>query len=209
MISALHRPTHLDFLAGILKPAWEKCGSRLLAIALVLVCFAVPNCFPASPPSANEVQAAFLFNFSKFVEWPDYAFESSKEKLIICILGEDPFGFLLDRTVEGKRAGTRFPTVRRLDPGSSVDHCHILFISTSEQSHLESVLQPIHLHPILTVSDIPRFASSGGMIGFFFEDNRVRFEINQEATQTAGLIVSSRLLQVGRPVSSSNRGGRP
>lgn len=192
-----------------MKTARNRYVAVLLSFVLVLVCFAIPNSFPASPPSAMEVQAAFLFNFSKFVEWPEYAFESSKEKLIICVLGDDPFGLLLDRTVEGKRAGARFPTVRRLDPGSSVDHCHILFISTSEQSHLARVLQPIHLRPILTVSDIPQFASNGGMIGFFFEENRVRFEINQEATQTAGLIISSRLLQVGRPVSSSNRSGRP
>src|SRR5579862_1041164 len=64
-------------------------------------CFFIFACWifliPAAALSLNEETAeyplklAFLYNFTKFVEWPADAFRSPDAPLAICIVGHDPF----------------------------------------------------------------------------------------------------------------------
>jgi len=61
--------------------------------------------------------------------------------------------------------------------------CNILFVSSSEKEHIESVIDAMKGLPILTIGDAPGFAKRGGIINFMLEDNKVRFEVNVEAGQ--------------------------
>ena len=148
------------------------------------------------PPGEYEVKAAFLYNFAKFVEWPQGAFADADSPLIIGVLGDDPFGEVLDRTVAGKLVQGRPLRVQRWKRLVEMRNCHILFISTSEQGSMLSILDKIRPTPVLTVSDSGDFDERGGIVGFIMVDNKVRFEINNRRAQDAGLKISSRLLML-------------
>lgn len=146
-----------------------------------------------------EVKAAFLYNFTKFVEWPPDVL-ARNSSLNVCVLGEDPFGTVLNRTVEGKRVHERPIRVARVVDVADVPRCQVLFISTSERRELTRLLPAISGLSILTVGEMASFAQEGGMIGFTAEDHRVRFEINNEAAARAGLQISSQLLKLATRV---------
>lgn len=152
----------------------------------------------------SQVKAAFLYNFGKFVRWPNPPVENS---FTICILGQDPFGTALNAIVAGEAIDGKPIGVRRIanvDEGAS---CRILYIGSSEQSRLSAILAALNKHPVLTVSDIPKFAERGGMIQFVLEENRERFEINMVPAGNAGLTMSSELLKVAVRVRRDQKGG--
>jgi hypothetical protein len=165
----------------------------------VAVLLLVAGLARAAPAPEYQVKAAFLFNFAKFVDWPAGAL-ARQSSMNVCVLGEDPFGPILNRTVEGKTVHDRPIRVARVADLSDVAQCHVLFISASEQRELPRLLPAIARLGILTVSDSARFVQDGGMIGFTRDDNRVRFEINNDAAERAGLRISSQLLKLATRV---------
>lgn len=151
-----------------------------------------------------QLKAVFLFNFAQFVEWPRPATPDSAP-LVIGILGDDPFGRVLDATVRGEHLGTRPFAVRRFARVEDIGACDILFISQSEGNRVENILTGLGNRPILTVSDISGFANRGGMINFVTDKHRIRLKINVEAARAARLTISSKLLRLAEIVSTQGR----
>jgi hypothetical protein len=153
----------------------------------------------ATPPTEYEIKAAFLYNFAKFVQWPEECFTDSGSPIVIGVLGADPFGGVLDATVEGRTAAGRRLAVRRLrNIGES--QCHILFISASERVRAPHILSALRDTPCLTVSESLDPRARGVMINFVLVENRVRFEINLRAAEQARLILNSQLLRLSRNI---------
>jgi hypothetical protein len=150
---------------------------------------------PVRPPSEYAVKAAYLHNFIRFVRWPrpDTAVQ-------LCIAGDDPFGPVLDATVAADPPGGRAVMVRRLAPADNASTCHVLFISASEEPRLASILAPLRMADVLTVSDMPGFVQRGGMMEFVNDRGRIRFEVQLTVTEASGLMLSSDLLRVARNV---------
>jgi hypothetical protein len=156
---------------------------------------------PAEELTENQLKAAFLFNFAKFVEWPDGAFQGAESPLIIGIAGNDAFAAVVKETVQGKTVSGRPLVVRTVQSGADVKGCHLLFLSgTAPRLESESLTQARQL-TILTVGNSQQFAEAGGMIGFFMQDSHVRFAINPGAAQHANLRVSSKLLSLAKLVN--------
>jgi len=180
-----------------------------LAATLCLVLAAGPA--PAQkPPNGSleyAVKAAFLYNFAKFVEWPDSP-AAPPSTLTLCVLGTDPFGEALETAVLDKTVRSRTLSVRRLQGLEDLGPCPILFIASSEVGRLPQILERLRGAPVLTVGESDGFARAGGMIGFFLEENRVRFEVNLGAAEAAGLRISSRLLGVAKVVAARDPGER-
>ncbi len=149
-----------------------------------------------SGPSRYEVTAAYLFNFSKFVEWPQGTFAEATDPIAICVLGESPLEPLLDEAVKGKRVSGREIVVRKTASLSKTSGCHILFLAPSEPERLDDALARLADRPVLTVSDADSVADRGAVIGLTLENRRVRFEVNMAAAGRAGLKLSSQLLKV-------------
>ncbi len=160
----------------------------LNAVAIVLL---MPGLVRPAEDLECQVKAAFLFNFLKFVAWPD-AMNSSP--WVIGVLGRDPLGAALDNMVRGKLVNGRPVEVRRYSKPSDVRGCHILFVGRTESERVGAPSQA----GILTVGEAPGFLKSGGIINFYLEDNRVRFEISPSAAYSAGLRVSPQLLRLGK-----------
>ncbi|MEO6994540.1 MAG: YfiR family protein [Lacunisphaera sp.] len=151
--------------------------------------------FGASKEGAEyEVKAVFLLNFTRFVEWPaDEA--KATQPFVIAVLGEDPFGSQLNEAVRGEKFGNRPIEIKRIATAEDAASCGALFIARSEEPHLKNILRKFAGRPILTVSDIPDFAESGGMVEFVTEDSKIHFHINIDAAKAANLAVSAKLLR--------------
>ena len=172
---------------------------RLLAAFVALFACAACRLAGAAERPEHEVKAAFLYNFGKYVRWPKTPARQDNT-FVIAILGNDPFGSALDDIVSGNRIEDRRIEVKRVSTPKELGPCDVLYISESEAAHLERILAALPKAPILTVSDIPRFVERGGMIGLVMANRRVRFEVNLQATEEAGLDVGSQLLRLARAV---------
>jgi hypothetical protein len=146
-------------------------------------------------PTESEVKADYLYNFGKFVTWPpDRAVAG--DPFEICIVGKDPFGKVLDATVMGERIGGRTIAIKRLSQVQQAGSCSILFVSSSEEARLATILDSAHRFNLLTVSDLKHFAERGGVIGLVVQQDRVRFEVNRAAAERCHIQLSSELLKV-------------
>lgn len=190
--------------------------SRLRTSLSILVIGSLTGCSPAAePPSLPKpsqeltileykVKAGFLYNFAKLTEWATNAFATADAPVVVCVIGDDPFGKSLDDTLHGKTVGERKIVVQRFKHINEVGTCHILFISASERERLASIFVHIADKPILTVSDLENFARIGGMIGLRKTDDGPKFEINLHAVERAGLRLDSRLLRLAGIVTEGD-----
>jgi len=150
-------------------------------------------------PGEYEVKAVFIYNLAKFIEWPDKSLDNSST-LTVYILGDDPFGTDLD-AIRDKLIKGRRVVIKQIDSPDDLKNANILFISSSEKERLRDILKSISGLPILTVGDTKSFAQRGVMVNFYLENSKIRFEINLEAANLAGLKISSNLLRMGTIIS--------
>ncbi len=122
------------------------------------------------------------------------------------MLGDDPFGRSL-QSVAGEQVGNRKLIVVRTDSLAKSAGCQVLFISRSERDRLPQILAMVRESPVLTVGDTRGYVDQGVIINFTLEGSKVRFEINTEAADRAGVRISSKLLQLALP--DRPRAGRP
>ena len=193
------------------RASHRVCRSTLL-LASVVVSLAAEISFGGEEPSPQaleyRVKAGFLYNFAKHVQWPATTFASSTNAIVIGILGEDPFGKMLDTTVAGKTIDGHPISVERFERVEDIKACHILFTSASEKDRLADIQKNLGGRNILTVSDMDGFLTRGGQIQFITEDNRVKFDIGLDTARQAGLRLDSNLLRLARRVirQKSNTG---
>jgi hypothetical protein len=188
--------------------------ARLIAVMTICLSLALganAQALDSSDSSEYLIKAGFIYNFAKLVEWPTTAFAQPDSPIVIGILGDDPFGATLDRIVADKKINGRSFAVKRLKWSKDLKDlkdCNILFVSSSEKEHIDSVVDTVKWMPILTIGDAPGFARRGGIINFMLEDNKVRFEVNVEAAKHAVLNISSRLLALAKITTQPAADGR-
>jgi hypothetical protein len=178
---------------GILtSPRRVPSGAAVIALCLV---GAGERAVAQATPEALEyrVKAAYLLNFTRYVEWPPSAFTGPDATLNVCVVGRDPFGEVLDQTIGGRRVAGRSLRVLRPDRPAS-DLCHVAFVGDAPAAVREAWLAALRTEATLTVGETRSFAQDGGMIAFVIQDETVRFEINVGAVRSGGLRMSSRVL---------------
>jgi YfiR/HmsC-like len=180
----------------------------ILFAAYSLTCAGTMAKAQSQPLSEYEIKAGFLFNFTKFVEWPPDAFADSSVPIVLGIVGDNPVTDLLTETAAGKTVNGRAVVVRRFKEGQDLRSCHIVFVSSSEGKHVPQILESVKGSRVLTVGETSGFAQSGGMINFFVEGNKVRLEINLDAAARARLKISAKVIAVARLVSGESAGGK-
>ncbi len=157
-----------------------------------------------------RVEAAFLYSFARFVEWPDDYNAPSSAPVTFCVLGFAPLEEALEQSLAGKTINGRPVLARRIGRPEDTRQCQIAFIGWDERKRLPAVLAALNGAPVLTVSDFEQFASHGGMIQLIKEGNKFRFAVNVDAVTRHGLRVSSKLLQLAEVVRESRMvGGKP
>jgi hypothetical protein len=160
----------------------------------------------AVPAGEYQVKAAYLFNFSQFVEWPPAAFESPNAPFVIGIVGEDPFEGVLESVVRGESLEGHPLQVRRFAGAADIADCNIVFVARGQAALLDETLQALRGRHVLTVTDAPGAEHRGAMIVLFTDNKRVRMRINLAAARASQLVISSKLL---RPAEVINAGNEP
>lgn len=157
---------------------------------------------PARALGTDEyrTKGEFLYNFAKFVEWPQDSQVGSKGELRVCVLGSGEATSILSEVMNGKSAGRREVTVRRLEDLATAGWCSIVFLTKSAEMEPEVLANSLGASSILTVGEMSGFASRGLMVNFVTEESKVRFEINEQAVERAGLKISSKLLRLATSV---------
>jgi hypothetical protein len=153
-------------------------------------------------PSEYKVKAAFLYSFTKFVQWPPSGATNSNDPVTVCVFGENPFGGALQEILADKTFNGRPFSIKEMTSTQDVRACLILFVSASERKRLRTVLESVQGAAVLTIGDTQGFAEDGCIIDFILEDSKMRFEINTIAADRARLKISSKLLSLARIVSS-------
>jgi hypothetical protein len=175
---------------------WSGICGTVLALALS---------WPLQPARGQtvdeyKIKAAFLYKFAKFVEWPPQAFRTPADPIVICVLGRNPFGDVLDRIVAGQSVDGRSFAVRPISGEPQIAGCHILFVSSSERKRMAAIVNAAESAATLTVGETDTFAVEGGMIELRVEDGRVRLQVNLSTAEKAGLHLSSTLLSLAKIV---------
>lgn len=176
----------------------ERNRHKTMALALCLLFLGTPRFYAQGTgvPTEYQVKAAFLFNFTQFVEWPPSAFSDPSAPFVIGVIGQDPFGNYLDQIVANEKVAGHNLKVMRYQEGKEIRNCQVLFISSYDSDRTRSILAQVSDRSILTVGETYNFIDLGGMVRFFIKDSRIRFQINQNAAKAVQLVVSSKLLRV-------------
>ncbi len=172
---------------------------RIAPSALLGLLLALP--LTAWAQSEAAVKAAFIYNFTKYTEWPP----GGGETLQLCLLGKtDPLLSALmelqDKQSQGRRIVVRRIELEEREAGALSD-CRVIVVGASEEEHLADVLRNAPKQPALTVSEIDRFIDAGGMIGLVVSDARVQFEINAGAAERAKLKFSAQMMKLAHRVT--------
>lgn len=147
-----------------------------------------------SPVSKEyQIKAAFLYNFTRFIEWPPASFSDATDPIVIGVLGYAPLSAELERIVQGRRVNGRAVVVKRVEALEETRSVHLLFMSTTEEARFAAVAAAIEGSPVLTVGESSLFSQAGGIISFVLEDDKVRFVINIASAERTGLHISAQL----------------
>ena len=184
------------------KPKAMTLKQRVIITTLLWSVFLVilaPAVLRGEPSTENRIKAAYLLNFARFVTWPEVAFESSVSPIVLCILGTDQIHTALP-TIQYKRVQDRPLIIRNIYNTDDLLPCHMLYITGAHKQSVDDVLMVLNDSPILTISSLPDVSKRGVMITFVSMGNKIRFDVNLNTTQQAGLSISSRLLKLARLV---------
>ena len=176
--------------------------ARIAAICIlasaIVASGAAPEPAQSQAKSEYALKAVFLYNFCRFIEWPKSEFASPNDPIIIAVIGDDPFGHLLEEAIHGETVRGRSIKIQRYRNSDSIGHCHLLFISQSESRRMDTILAAVSGKSVVTVGETDAFLDQGGMIALTAERNRIGLHINPSLLRAANLDVSSKLLRVAQ-----------
>lgn len=144
---------------------------------------------------ADALKAAFVYNFAKFAEWPPGRFQSDAAPLVICVGSGSHLGEAFS-LLSGKPVGAHRVEIAVLPPDASPAPCHVLFIDAALSRRQRQLAESGTIRGLLTVSDLPDFARTGGQIGLYYANNQLRFQINLGTARRNGISFSSQLLRL-------------
>ena len=179
----------------------RKTGTLLLAtLAIAIVCGS-----PAGGPTraAQEdlseyiLKGAFPYNFALFVSWPEDAFQEEDSPLVIAVFRDRAVEETIRDAFRGKVIRGQPVALKRID-AEAVNSTHLLFVPHSEVEAFYEVQHAFAGQPVLLVGETRDFIEHGGVLNFFIENNRVRFEASQQNAEHARVALSSKLLTLAR-----------
>jgi hypothetical protein len=175
---------------------------RTLATLFALLAVAFPSPTAASrPPIDRAVQAAFLPKFARYVQWPTSVLPAPDAPLRLCIVGDDPFGSLIEEAARGTVVDQHPVVLRRVKASDAVGDCQIAFVAGSRAT-VRRTLRKLEDDPVLTVTAYETDRTRG-IVNFVLHDGRVRFLIDERAASEKGLVISARLLNLALRVRRS------
>lgn len=191
-------------LAGRRKTAVPKAKLRWLAFLaslgwLLLSAGLIPGA-EAEVSKEYKLKAAFLYNFTKFIQWPGETFQDEKAPIVIGLFGQNPFGRELQIIVDGRKVNGRGLVVKHVETAEAARTAHLVFVSEEASARFGEVKRSLEGARILTVGESESFRAGGGIINFVLERDKLRFEINMDEADRAGLKISAELQKLAKTV---------
>ena len=172
--------------------AERKAGLWRIAAILLLSLVAGGLSFAQAPPTADMVKAAYLYKFSRFVEWPETG--AGAEPLVIGVLGDESVARELERIAAANQGGGRAVVVRRIAAEDDPAGVQILFLGQARSALSGQILERVKGRPILTVTDADESFDKGAMIEFVLIDDRMRFIVATRPVGASALKISALML---------------
>jgi hypothetical protein len=185
----LHRPLH----SGV----WLVC----LGLAVLL------GRLPAAEDRAvseQQLKAAFLFNFTKFVDWPAPAKELPKAPFVIGVAGDEQFARQLEDLLGSESVHGHPIQVKNLKAAEECANLQMLFISRKAEGNLDAYLKSTAGHPVLTIGETAGSAARGAMVNLLVVSGSIKMEINLQVARQGKLEISSNLLKLAKIVETKN-----
>jgi hypothetical protein len=173
----------------------SRCA-RLATLALLVLCVAAHSLHAQQDERA--VRAAFVFNLTKYVTWPQ-----PRPRLVIAVLGDNRMGAVLKQVLEGKLSDGRPVAVLIAPSDTELRDCDVLYVAESSPAGIRSALDRITGRPVLTVGESGQFTRAGGMVALLRSGDQIEIDVNLDAVQARRLAMSSRLLNLAVLVSSA------
>jgi hypothetical protein len=168
--------------------------AHLVAATGVLLSFA-PGA-RAQLHDEHAVKVAFVFNLTKYVEWPQ-----TNNQISIGVVGDGGMGELLKSMLEGKTSESRSIHVVLSPSEAEIEHCSLIYIADPSPKRIHAVLNQVRGKSILTVGDSDTFVRQGGMVALVTVGQQVQIQIGLETAQQSRLKISSRLLNIATLVT--------
>ena len=176
----------------------QKKKKALLAMLFLIVSmFSATQSFAQGNSIEYKIKAGYLYNFTKFVSWP----ENESETFNLCIIGKDPFGSVIN-PIEKRSVKNKPIRLYRYQSISDVKHCHIIYFGASDKQWrkvdflLGDILTVGSLENSLTTGETKKFTQAGGMFAFFLKEGKVKLHINLQALKKSNLEVSAKLMEI-------------
>ena len=180
--------------------AWGRVEWGLLiwmAGALAISCSA-----GAQSRDERAVRAAYVFNLIKYVEWP-----APGKELVIGFAGDAATGEVMEKMLSGRTSDTRTIRVLLSPTDAELARCSVLYVAEAPAAEIRKALEKVKGRGVLTVGETDSFARDGGMVGLVNTGDRIQIEVNLEAAQSAGIRISSRVLNLAEIVRPAQKGG--
>ena len=146
-----------------------------------------------------QVKAGFIFNFLKFVSWPE-EIKSNSTSWQIGVMADPAVIRLIRKTLAGKSVEGRPVEITRFQPEMELEGYHVVFISDSFSKSYAQFAKELAESPVLVVGESKDFARNNGIIGFVKKKENLRLEINPTRAKKAGLIISGKLASLAELV---------
>jgi hypothetical protein len=188
-----------------------RSASVAVARRFCLFVIALLTAAPAGQAQTSneyQIKAAFLFHFLRFTTWPE-ATDRRADPECVGVLGEDPFGAVLDGVVRDETFHGRKLVIRRSRRASELVECRLVFVSRSEKDRLGDAFHELDAGQALTVGEVKDFTRVGGVLNFVIEGQKIRFEISPDAARKRGLRLSAQLIRLGSVTDKAGAGAEP
>lgn len=174
------------------RPLASSLQRTFLSGLLALTCIAPA----ASATREYQLKAAFLYNFTKFIEWPPERFPTPESPIVIGVLGVNPFNGELTQVVEGRLVNGRTVSVRSVATPEEAKSVHLLFVPAGQESRFEAIRSQLDANAVVTVGETVRFTALGGLIRFVTEADKIRFAVREPNAHANQARLSAHLLKL-------------
>jgi len=180
-----------------------KLRYQIYGFLLICLCWALPAWSAPDQPEEAQVKSAIILNMARYIDWPAESFNSDGAPMSFCYAGQGTLSASLP-LLQGKTVKGHPVVVRRMSSSSDIAGCHVVILDATERRNVATIVDRTRRLPILTVGDISGFSRDGGIVEFFLQTGKVRFDINLSAARHSRLKISSQLLKVARIVRSDD-----
>jgi len=189
---------------------YQRCSITIgktiaaILIAAVMLCSSATRSPGAAPLKEYELKAAFLYNFTKFIEWPTNRFANANAPFVVAVAGNSSSTIELEKIATERKVNGRKLIIKTVKTPEDAKDAHVLFVSATEDSRFENWLAAAHGAGVLTIGESESFFKQGGIINFVLEGEKIRFDLNIDQAEAAGLKVSAQLQKLARNINKKS-----